>query len=51
MVKDLNIEVVDDLCTSFLAEELDRDWEEWEREGKDRYLHLVNFMDIGPLPM
>lgn len=51
MVKDLNIAVVDDLCTSFLSEELDRDWEEWEREGKDRYLHLVNFMDIGPFPM
>lgn len=51
MVKDLNIEVEDDLCTHFTSEELDRDWKEWEREGKDRYIKRLNFMDIAPFPM
>lgn len=51
MVKDLNIEVVNDLCAHFTPEELDRDWKEWEREGKDRYIQRLNFMDIAPFPM
>lgn len=48
IVKDLNFEIVDDLCTSFASEELEQDWKEWEREGKERYLQHVNFMDIAP---
>ena len=51
IVKDSNIDVVDDLSTSFAPEELDRDLKEWEREGKDRYLQHVNFMDIAPFPI
>jgi len=48
-VKGAGIDVEEDLCTRFSPKEMKADWEEWSREGKDRYLSKVNFMNIAPM--